>query len=113
MILVIGFAAVITLIFALLGLAKVVAVTPMRALATEAGFSVEAYRGIGALEVAGAVGVALGPAIPLLGILAGAGLLLLLAGAVVGHVRNGDGPRKFAPALVCAALVAGYLIVLS
>jgi hypothetical protein len=69
--LVIGFAAVITLIFALLGLAKVVAVTPMRALATEAGFSVEAYRGIGALEVAGAVGVALGPAIPLLGILAG------------------------------------------
>jgi hypothetical protein len=111
--LVIGFAAVITLIFALLGLAKVVAVTPMRALATEAGLSVEAYRGIGALEVAGAVGVALGPAVPLLGILAGAGLLLLLAGAVFTHARNGDKPRRFTPALVCAALVAGYLVVLS
>ena len=110
---VIGFAAAITLIFALLGLAKVFALTPMRALATEAGFSVGAYRGIGGLELAGAVGVALGPAVPLLGILAGAGLLLLLAGAVVTHVRNGDGLRKAAPALVCAVLVVAYLVVLS
>ena len=113
MTLAIGLAAVTTMIFALLGLAKILALTPMRALAAEAGFSVGAYRGIGALELAGAAGVALGPALPPLGFLAGAGLLLLLAGAVVTHVRNGDGPRKAAPAVVCAALVAGYLVVLS
>lgn len=108
----IGIAAVITLIFALLGLAKVLALAPMRALATAAGLSVQTYRGIGALELAGAVGVALGPVVPLLGVLAGAGLLILLAGAVITHVRNGDEPRRFAPALVCAVLVAGYLAAL-
>ena len=49
---------------------------------------------------------------PLLGGLAGVGLLLLLAGAVVTHLRNDDGPREVAPAVVCAVLVAGYLAAL-
>ena len=84
----------------------------MRDLAAEAGFSVDAYRRIGALEVAGAVGVALGLAVPLLGRLAAAGLLLLLAGALVTHVRKDTGPRKYAPAIVCGVLVAGYLAAL-
>ena len=44
--------------------------------------------------------------------LAGAGLLLLLAGAVVAHLRNGDEPRKLAPAVVCGLLVAAYLAAL-
>jgi hypothetical protein len=108
----IGLAAVITLIFVLLGVAKVLALPPMRALATENGFSVEAYRGIGVLEIAGAIGVALGPAAPLLGGLAAAGLLLLLAGALITHVRTGAEPRKAVPALICAVLVAGYLTAL-
>lgn len=108
----IGLTALITLIFALIGLAKLLALEPMRALATDSGFSVEAYRGIGALELAGALGIALGPAVPLLGTLAGVGLLLLMAGAVVTHVRRGDAPRTVVPAVVCAVLVAGYLVVL-
>lgn len=109
----IGFAAAIVLIFTLLGLTKVLALAPARALAGEAGFSVEAYRGIGALELAGALGVALGPVVPVLGALAGAGLLLLLSGAVVTHVRHGDGMRRTAPAIGCAVLVVGYLVALS
>ncbi|GAA4886176.1 DoxX family protein [Actinomycetospora straminea] len=109
---VIGFAAAIVVIFAGLGLVKVLALAPARALATEAGFSVDAYRRIGALELAGAVGVALGPAVPVLGVLAGTGLLLLLAGAVVTHLRHRDGVRRIAPAVVCAVLVAGYLAAL-
>ena len=106
-------AALVTLIFALLGTAKIMAVPPMRHLAAEAGFSVDAYRRIGVLEVAGAVGVALGLAVPPLGILAGGGLLALLAGAIATHLRHGDGIREIAPALVCALLVAGYLAALS
>lgn len=109
---VIGFAVAIIVIFTLLGLAKVLALAPARAMAAQAGFSTEAYRGIGTLEIAGAVGVALGPAVPVLGVLAAAGLLLLLAGAVVTHVRRDDGPRQVAPAVVCAAMVAGYLAAL-
>jgi uncharacterized membrane protein len=84
----------------------------MRELAAHAGFSVAAYRGIGALEVAGAAGLLLGLTVPLLGASAGVGLLLLLAGAVITHVRNRDGVRELAPAVVCAVLVAGYLAAL-
>ncbi|MFI7575755.1 hypothetical protein [Micromonospora sp. NPDC049497] len=36
-------------------------------------------------------------------------LLLLLAGALAVHLRKGDGPQKYAPALVCGLLVAVYL----
>ncbi|WP_235029213.1 DoxX family protein [Streptomyces sp. 3213.3] len=54
----------------------------------------------------------LGLAVPPLGGLAGAGLLLLLAGAVVVHLRKGDPVAELAPAVVCAVLVASYLAAL-
>ena len=44
--------------------------------------------------------------------MASVGLLALLAGAVVTHLRNHDGPREAAPAVVCVVLVAGYLAAL-
>ncbi len=106
------FAVLPALIFLTLGSAKVAAVQPMRARAAEVGFSTLAYRRIGALEVAGAIGLLLGAVAPLIGALAGAGLLLLLGGAVVTHLRQGDGPRKIAPAVVSGLLVAAYLVAL-
>ncbi|MEW2514248.1 DoxX family protein [Streptomyces sp. NPDC046870] len=69
-----------------------------------------AYRVVGGLEPAGAIGVALGPVVPLCGELAGIGLLVLLAGAVTTHVRKGDGLPKLIPAVACAALAAWYLV---
>jgi DoxX-like family len=110
---VIPLSALLVLVFAVLGGAKILALPQMRQLATEAGFSVDAYRRIGVLELAGAAGIAAGAAVPLLGRLAGAGLLLLLAGALATHVRNRDGLGKSAPAIVCALLVAGYLATLA
>ncbi|MFC3891144.1 DoxX family protein [Lentzea rhizosphaerae] len=106
------FAVLLAVLFVVLGVSKLLALPRMRELATHAGFSVAAYRGIGALEVAGAAGLLIGLTVPLLGASAGVGLLLLLAGAVVTHVRNGDGVRELAPAVVCAVLVAGYLAAL-
>ena len=105
-------AIAVAAVFVLVGAAKLLALAPMRARAAHAGFSVAAYRGIGALEVAGAVGILLGLLVPVLGAVAGAGLLCLLAGAVITHVRNRDGGRDLVPAAVCAVLVAGYLVVL-
>lgn len=93
-------------VFAVLGLAKLRAVPSMRARAAHVGFSVDAYRCIGALEVAGAAGLVTGVAVPALGAAAGAGLLLLLMGAVTTHLRVGDSLKEAAPALVLAALVA-------
>jgi hypothetical protein len=105
-------AALIAVVFVTAGAAKILAVPPMQAAAGHAGFSVAAYRRIGVLELAGAGGVLVGLSHPLLGGLASGGLLLLLAGAVVTHLRNHDGPRQVAPAVVCLVLVAGYLAAL-
>ncbi|MFF4117948.1 DoxX family protein [Streptomyces sp. NPDC002144] len=112
MILTITLACAIALIFGGIGVLNTLALPKARELAAETGFSVAAYRRIGVLQLAGAAGVALGLAMPLLGGLAGAGLLLLLAGAVVVHLRKGDPVAKFVPAAVCAALVASYLAAL-
>lgn len=66
-------------------------------------------RTIGALEVLGAVGLVL-PAVtgiaPTLVPLAALGLLLLMIGAVVVHVRIGDKVAQAAPAIVLALLCA-------
>ena len=105
-------AALTVVVFVAAGAAKILAVPPMQAAAAHAGFSVDAYRRIGVLEVAGAAGVLVGGIYPLIGGLASVGLLMLLAGAVATHLRNHDRPRQVAPAVVCVLLVAGYLAAL-
>ena len=99
-------------VFLVLGSAKVLALAPMRARAAHLGFSTNSYRVIGTLEIAGAAGVLLGLVAPPLGAFAAAGLLLLLAGAVLAHLRNGDSPRLLTPAVVSGLFVAAYLTVL-
>ena len=48
--------------------------------------------------------------IPVIGALAAAGLLLLLGGAMIAHLRSGDGPRELAPALVLGLATLAFLI---
>ena len=69
-------------------------------------FSPTAIRGIGALEVVGAVGLILPAALdvaPVLTPLAAAGLALVMAGAVAEHLRLGERKELF-PALVLGVL---------
>jgi hypothetical protein len=106
-------AVLLALFFGCLGTAKVLAAAPMRARAAHLGFSTAAYRVIGALEAAAAIWLLIGLVAPMIGGLAGAGLFLLLAGAVVTHVRKGDGLGEVAPALVSGLLVAAYLFLLA
>lgn len=80
-------AVLLALVFSVLGTAKILALQPMRELAAEVGVSTAAYRRVGLLEVAGAIGLLIGLVEPLIGVLAGAGLLLLLGGAVVVHLH--------------------------
>ena len=96
--------------FAALGAAKLAAVPAMRARAAHVGFSVAAYRRIGVLEILAVVGLLVGAFVPVIGALAAAGLLLLLGGAVVAHLRNGDGIREIAPAVVLGLVALGYLL---
>ena len=92
--------------FGAIGSAKLLAVPSMRARAEHVGLGIDAYRAIGALEVAGAVGLVAGFSLPLLRALAALGLLLLLVGAVVAHLRVKDGLKEMAPALVLGTLSA-------
>ena len=112
MIALLALTAIVAAVFLALGSAKVVAVAPMRARAAHLGYSTASYRVIGALEIAGATGVVLGLIAPPLGALAGAGLLLLLGGAVLAHLRHRDHPSQLVPAFAASLLVAAYLVVL-
>ena len=102
-------AALIAVPFAVLGASKIRAVPSMQARAAQVGVSVGAYQRIGVLEVAGAAGVMLGLAIPPLGVLAAAGLLLLMIGALGAHLRQHDGAAEMTPALVVTMPLVAYL----
>ena len=103
-------AGVLVVAFAAAGAAKLAAVPAMRARAAHVGFSVAAYRRIGLLEILGVLGLLVGALLPVIGVLAAAGLLLLLGGAMIAHLRSGDGPRELAPALVLGLATLAFLI---
>lgn len=104
-------AAVLAIGFLCLGLAKVLALPSMRQRAARLGFTAAAYRLIGVAELAGAVGLLVELAAPVIGILAAVGLLLLLAGALTTHVRHRDSVHEAGPAVLFSLVDAAYLAV--
>jgi len=103
-------AGLLVVAFAALGSAKLAAVPAMRTRAEHVGFGVSAYRRIGALEVLAVVGLLVGAFAPVIGALAAAGLLMLLGGAFVVHLRSGDGVREIAPAVVLGLVNLTFLL---
>ena len=105
-------AGLLVVAFAAAGSAKLAAVPAMRAKAAHVGFSVSAYRRIGLLEVLGVLGLLAGAVVPVIGAAAAVGLLMLLGGALVTHLRNGDGVREFVPALALGLVTLAYLVLM-
>lgn len=103
-------AGVLVLAFGVLGSAKLAALPAMRARAEHVGYGVDAYRRIGLLEILAVLGILVGVVAPVIGALAATGLIVLLAGAVIAHLRNGDGLRELAPALVLGAVALTFVI---
>lgn len=60
------------------------------------------------LQIAGAIGILVGIAYPLLAFISASALMLYFLGAVVAHLRIKDKFKNFAPALFLAVLF-GYL----
>lgn len=93
------------------GTLKLLAVPAMRERAEHLGYSVTAFRAVGATEVVAVAalwwGHILGPEV--LGVAAAVGLVVLMAGAVASHLRAGDTPRATAPAVVVAVLLLALL----
>ncbi|WP_328394209.1 DoxX family protein [Streptomyces sp. NBC_00390] len=100
-------------ILLLLGSAKLAAVPAMRQAAAHVGMTTTHYRLLGALEVAAAAGLLIGLRITALGVAASVGLILLMAGAVVVHLRNGDPAARCLPAVIVGALAGAHLVVLA
>ena len=103
-------AGLLIVAFAALGSAKLAAVPAMRTKAEHVGFSVSAYRRIGFLEVLAVLGLLVGAFVPVIGALAAVGLLILLGGAVLAHLKNGDGVSEIAPAVLLGAAALAFLI---
>ena len=95
------------------GGAKLVGMPVMRRNAAHLGFSWPAYQRIGALEVAGALGVLVGLVVPLLGAVSAGCLAVLLAIATALHLRNGDGPLRAAPAALLAVVAVAVAVQLA
>ncbi|MDT5337705.1 MAG: hypothetical protein QOD90_3210 [Mycobacterium sp.] len=68
------------------------------------------WRVVGALEVAGAVGLAAGLVVPAIGIAAAAGLALLMIGGIGAHARAKD-LRNAGPAALLAVLAVATVVV--
>ncbi|WP_369148652.1 DoxX family protein [Streptomyces sp. R44] len=104
----IALAVVLTLVFLPLGAAKIAAVPFMRQAAAHLGMSPGLYRVVGALEMAGAVGLVLGLASAPIGVAAAIGLALLMTAAAVVHLRHPDPLVRALPAAVLALTAVAY-----
>jgi uncharacterized membrane protein YphA (DoxX/SURF4 family) len=92
------------------GVIKVVGAKQSLEIRDRLGVGTPLWRLIGALEVAAAVGLAVGLAVPVLGIAAAVGLSLLMLGAVMVHARAHD-LRNAAPAVLLLVLAVATAVV--
>jgi hypothetical protein len=104
-------AVLLALAFGAAGGQKVAGVKSATDGADHLRFSHNAYKGIGALELLAAVGLLVGLAVWPLGVAAGAGLVLLMIGAIISHLRVGDKIAQFGPALVLGVISLAEVIV--
>ena len=91
--------------------AKLAGHPKMRQSAAHFGIAWYRYRLVGVAELAAAVGVLIGLLWRPAGLLAAAGMILLLIGALITHRRARDSVREAFPALVALAISGAYLAV--
>jgi uncharacterized membrane protein YphA (DoxX/SURF4 family) len=91
--------------------AKLAGHPKMRHAADHFGIAWRRYRLIGVAELAAAAGVLIGLFWRPAGLLAAAGMVVLLLGAVITHRRAHDSVREALPALLALAISGTYLAV--
>ena len=83
----------------------------MRQSAEHFGILWPRYRLIGVAELAAAAGILIGLWWHPLGVVAAAGMGLLLLGALITHRRAADSAKETAPALIALAVTIAYLAI--
>lgn len=102
--------AILALFLAFLGINKLADTKIAVERAAQVGVSLRLNRAIGVLESLAAVGLIVGAAgITAVGAAAAAGVVLLMIGAAITHVRVGHGPALIIPAGVTAVLAVAIL----
>lgn len=91
--------------------AKLAGHPKMRHAATHFGIAWHRYRLIGVAELTATIGVLIGLLWRPAGLLAAAGMTLLLIGALVTHRRAHESIREALPALVALTITIAYLVV--
>ena len=89
--------------------AKLAGHPKMRHAAHHFGIAWRRYRLIGVAELAAAIGVLAGLVWRFAGLLAAAGMILLLTGALIAHRRADDNIREALPALLALVVSGAYL----
>ncbi|PYF97356.1 DoxX-like family protein [Georgenia satyanarayanai] len=103
-------AALTCLLLLVAALNKVTGQQSMHDMASHLGIAWPRYRAIGVLELAAVAGIVIGLWWTALGVAAGAGVVLLMVGAVVVHARVKDPLGAMVPALALLVLAAGYTV---
>ncbi|WP_213575657.1 DoxX family protein [Rhodococcus sp. USK13] len=101
---------VLAALIALIGTLKVVQHPKMLDNAHHLGYSARAFLLIGLLEWAAAVGLSAGVFFTPLGIAAATGLVALMIGGALAHLRAKDSVVATAPAAVFGALAVGVIV---
>lgn len=101
---------ILTVIFLLAGTPKVLALPFAVKQAEHLGISLGNYRLIGLAEYAGAVGLVIGLWWSPLGVLAAAGLAVLMFGAAIAHLRVKDPVPTAVPAVVLGVAAIGVIV---
>jgi hypothetical protein len=105
--------ACLAALFAFSSSIKLLGVRQSLAVRDHLGIKPTPWRLIGALELAGVVGVLVGLWWPPLGIAAAVGLALLSVGAVVSHVRASDSVAQSVPAVIGIGLAVATAVMLA
>jgi hypothetical protein len=92
------------------GIPKVIGAKQSLQMRDQVRAGADLWRVVGALEIAAAVGLAAGIALPVLGIAAAVGLALLMIGGIAAHVRVDD-LKGAAPAAILVVVAVATAVV--
>lgn len=105
-------AVLVAVAFFMFGVGKILDVSMMATAREHLGIDRSLFKIVGALEILGALGVIAGlhEDLPVIGVLAGIGLIGMTIGATFYHQKAGDSIKDWLPAVMMGSLVIIYII---
>lgn len=105
-------AVLIAVAFFMFGVGKILDVSMMATAREHLSIEPSLFKIVGTLEILGAIGVVAGlhDDLPVIGVLAGLGLIGMTIGATFYHQKAGDSIKEWLPAVAMGSVVIIYMI---